>query len=65
MLKKEMIRKGLLIGVGVAAYAQEKTEKLTKELYRKNKLSKTEGKKLVRKIYLEAEKSKKVISKIA
>lgn len=66
MAKKEQLRnlvkKGLLVGVGVAAYAREKAEKLVKELVKKEGLSKAEGKKLVRNIYQEADKSRKRIA---
>lgn len=64
MLKKEkhLVKKGLLIGVGLAAYAQEKAEKLVKELVKKEGLRKEEGKQLVRAIYQEADKSGKRIT---
>ncbi|MBU0457032.1 MAG: hypothetical protein ABH824_06270 [Nanoarchaeota archaeon] len=65
MVKKEqLIKQSLLIGVGMAAFAQEKFEKLAKELIRKGNLNKTEGKKLVKKIYQETEKTGKNISSV-
>lgn len=65
MVKKEqLIKKGLLIGVGLAAYAQEKAESLAKELVRKGHLNRAEGKKLVRRIYQEADKSRKRITAV-
>ena len=61
MVKKELLRKGLLLGIGVAAYAQEKAEQLAKDLVRKGHLNKAEGKKLVRAVYGEAQQSGKRI----
>lgn len=57
MNQKELLKKGLLVGVGVAAYAQEKTQQVVKELAKQGYLNKVEGKKLVRNICVEAEKS--------
>ena len=62
MVKKELLRKGLLLGIGVAAYAQEKAEQLAKDLVRKGHLNKAEGKKLVRAVYEEAQQSGKRIA---
>ncbi len=59
------MRKGVLIGVGLAAYAQEHAEKLAKELIKKHKVTKKEGKAMVRKIKREAEKHGKKVSKMA
>ena len=55
MNQKELLKKGLLVGVGVAAYAQEKTQQVVKELAKQGYLNKTEGKKIVRNICVEAE----------
>lgn len=57
MNQKELLKKGLLVGVGVAAYAQEKTQQVVKELAKQGYLNKAEGKKIVRNICMEAEKS--------
>lgn len=57
MNQKELLKKGLLVGVGVAAYAQEKTRQVVKELAQQGYLNKAEGKKIVRNICVEAEKS--------
>lgn len=57
MNQKELLKKGVLVGVGVAAYAQEKTQQVVKELARQGYLNKAEGKKIVRNICTEAEKS--------
>lgn len=63
MEKKELLRKGLLLGIGVAAYAQEKAEQLAKDLVRKGHLSQAEGKRLVRAVYGEAQQSgKRIVS---
>lgn len=64
MKKEELIKKGLLVGIGLAAHAQEKTEKFVWGLVKKGNLSKTEGKKLVGKIYQEADKSRKKITRM-
>jgi len=61
---RQLVRNCLLVGVGVAAFAREKAEKAVKGLVKKEKLSKTEGKKLVRAIYQEADKSRKRITSI-
>lgn len=63
MLKKEqqLLKKGLLVGVGIAAYAQEKTEKFVKELIKGGRLNPAEGKKLVKNVYQEADRSRKKI----
>lgn len=57
MNQKELLKKGLLVGVGVATYAQEKTQQVVKELAKQGYLNKAEGKKIVRNICVEAEKS--------
>ena len=57
MNQKELLKKGLLVGVGVAAYAQEKTQQVVKELAKQGYLNKAEGKKIVRNICVEAENS--------
>ena len=62
MNQKELLKKGLLVGVGVAAYAQEKTQHVVKELARQGYLNKAEGKKIVRNIFVEAEKSGKRVA---
>ncbi|MBR9683202.1 hypothetical protein GOV03_01560 [Candidatus Woesearchaeota archaeon] len=61
---KKLVRDCLLVGVGVAAFAKERADKAVKNLVKKEKLSKAEGKKLVRAIYLEADKSRKKITSL-
>lgn len=62
MNQKELLKKGLLVGVGVAAYAQEKAEQVVKELSKQGYLNKAEGKRLVRNLCTEAEKSGKRVA---
>jgi len=62
MNQKELLKKGLLVGVGVAAYAQEKAEQVVKELAKQGYLNKAEGKRLVLNICTEAEKSGKRVA---
>ena len=64
-MTKDLMKKGVLIGVGLAAYAQEHAEKLAKELMKKGKVTRAEGKKMVMKIKKEAEKQGKRVSKVA
>jgi polyhydroxyalkanoate synthesis regulator phasin len=64
MNEKELVKKGLLIGLGMAAFAQEKVDKLANELMRRGHLSKSEGKKLVGKIYKEVDTSRKRVGKV-
>jgi len=65
MKRIDLMKKGVLIGVGLAAYAQEHAEKLAKELIKKHKVTQKEGKAMVRKIKREAEKHSKRVSKVA
>ncbi len=64
MKREQLIKKGLMVGVGVAAYVQEKTEKFAKELIRRGHLNKSEGTKLVKSIYKEADKTRRKIAKV-
>ena len=57
MKTEQMVKKGLLVGMGLASFAKTKAEQAVKELVKKGNLSPAEGKKAVRKICLEAEKS--------
>ena len=61
-MKEQLLKKGLLLGAGIVAHAQDKTEKFVKELIKKGHINKTEGKKLAKKVYVEAEKSRKKIT---
>ncbi len=62
MDKKELVRKGVLLGVGIAALAQEKAEKVAQELVKKGRINKAEGKQLVRSVYQEAAASGKRVA---
>jgi len=64
-MTKDLMKKGVLIGVGLAAYAQEHAEKLAKELIKKHKVTKKEGKAMVMKIKKEAQKHGKRVSRMA
>ncbi len=64
MDKKQIMKRSLLIGVGLAAHAKSKAECLAKELVKKNHIKPDEGKKLVAKIYREAEASGKRVAKV-
>ena len=62
--KKEVLRKSLLVGVGVATYTKEKTDKLVSDLLKKEHISKSEGKKLVNSVVTEAQKSGKRVADV-
>ncbi len=62
MKTEQMVKKGLLVGVGLAAFAKTKAEEAVKELVKKGQINPEEGKKAVRKICLEAEKSGKKVA---
>lgn len=64
MEKKELLRKSVLFGVGVAAYAHDQAEKLAKELISKGHFNPAEGQRLVQRVYREANISRKRISKV-
>ncbi|MBI2151501.1 hypothetical protein HYU21_02120 [Candidatus Woesearchaeota archaeon] len=62
MKKEELLRKSLLLGVGVASFAQDKVGKTVQELLKKGHISRAEGQKLVRKVVAEAQTSGKRIA---
>ncbi len=64
MKTEQMVKKGLLVGVGLVAFAKTKAEQVVKELVKKGNLNPAEGKKAVRKICLEAEKSGKRVAEV-
>ncbi len=64
MKKDEIIKKSLMIGVGLAAFAKDKSEKMVKDLVKKGKINPKEGKKMVSSIYSEAERSGKKVAKV-
>ena len=63
-MKKELMKKGLLIGIGLAAYARDHANKFAKELVKKGHINEKEGKRMVKGIYNEADRSRKNISKL-
>jgi len=62
--KKELVRKGFIVGAGIAAIAKEKTDKVVAEMLKKGHISQAEGKKLVRSVVSEAAKSGKRVAKV-
>ena len=62
--KKDLVKKSLLLGVGIAAYAQDAAEKVAKDLLKKGHLDKKEGQKLVRSVYCEEGHSGKRVAKV-
>ena len=62
--KNELLRKSVLLGVGMAAYAQEAAEKVAKELLNKGHVNKAQGKKFVRSVYQEAQISGNKVAKV-
>ena len=64
MKKEDIVKKSLLVGVGLAAFAKGKADKLVRDLVKKGNLKPAEGKKLVKSIYGEAEKSGKKVAKV-
>ncbi|MFH1275604.1 MAG: hypothetical protein ABIH82_00670 [Candidatus Woesearchaeota archaeon] len=62
--KKELMKKGLLVGVGVAAFAKEKTDKFVNELLKKGHINKAEGQRLVKSVVDEAHKSGKKVASV-
>ena len=64
MNKNDVLKKSILVGVGIAAYAQEKAQQVVKELAQQGYLNKTEGKKIIRTICTEAEKSGRRVAQV-
>lgn len=55
----DLIKKTMLLGIGVAAVTKDKAEELVKELVAKGKMSEKEGKELINEILNKAEQAKK------
>jgi len=55
--KEDVVKKGILLGVGIAAYAEEKAEQLARELVKKGHVNKAEGKRFARSVYQEVRRS--------
>ena len=62
--KNELLRKSVLLGVGMAAYAQEAAEKVARELLKKGHVNKAQGKKFVLSVYQEAQISGNKVAKV-
>jgi polyhydroxyalkanoate synthesis regulator phasin len=60
---KDLIKKALLLGIGLAAITEEKLREFVAELEKKGELSREEGKALVRELLAEREKQKKELQK--
>lgn len=59
-LKKQNIKKGIMIGIGLTAIAVEKVEKVAKFYLKKNKISNKKAKLVARKAVNELKKNKKI-----
>lgn len=57
MKKEDILKKSLLVSVGIAAYAQEKANKVARDLLKAGHLNSADGKKLVKTVVQEAQKS--------
>lgn len=53
---QNVIRKGLLLGVGTAALTKEKAEKFVKDMTKDQKINPTEGKKFVNELLAQSKK---------
>ncbi|MBI4447473.1 hypothetical protein HY643_00685 [Candidatus Woesearchaeota archaeon] len=65
MLKKrdaELVRKGILAGIGLGALTAEKAQKVINELIRKGEVNKEEGKKIARQMINESKQYKKILT---
>lgn len=58
---KDVIKKSVLLGLGVGALTKEKAEKFVKELQKKGYLDVKEGKKLARELMAESKKAQKKV----
>ena len=59
MAKKDMLRKSVLLGIGLGALTKEKVEKYVKRLQREGHLDVGEGKKLAREMLAEGKRMEK------
>jgi polyhydroxyalkanoate synthesis regulator phasin len=62
--KKELIKKSLLVGAGLAAIAKDRADKLVKEMLKKGHINQAQGKKLVKSVVSEATKSGLRVAKV-
>ncbi|PIY60770.1 hypothetical protein COY95_00075 [Candidatus Woesearchaeota archaeon CG_4_10_14_0_8_um_filter_47_5] len=56
---KDMIKKGILLGLGIGALTREKAEAFVKDIQKDGTLTPEEGKKYVRELLKESEKAHK------
>lgn len=63
LIKKDVIRKIALLGVGIAALSREKAKRLAEELARTERINEKEGKALVNSILRQAEVSGRALEK--
>ena len=61
---KDVLRKGLLLGLGAASLTKKKTEKIVKELVKKGAVSSKEGNVLAKKVLSQANKQQARLRKI-
>ena len=62
---KELVRKGVLLGVGTAAFAIEKASEIVEQVVKEHKISSKEGKKLVTQVLGQAKHLQKTVTKPA
>ncbi len=55
----DLMKKGILIGIGVASLAKDKAEELVEKIAAESKLSEEEGKKLVKELLEKSEEARK------
>ena len=60
---KDLVKKALLLGIGLAAITEEKLREFVAELESKGELSKEEGKSLVKELLAEREKQRKELER--
>ena len=60
---KDLVKRALLLGIGIAAITEEKLREFVEELERKGELSRDEGKKLVKELLAERERQRRELEK--
>lgn len=61
---KDLFKKGLSLGLGLAVVSKEQAEKLVDELVKKGDLSKTESKEFMKEILKKGEEKQDILEKI-
>ena len=59
---KDLIKKGLALGLGLAVVSKEQIEKIVEELVKKGEVSATESKELIRELFEKGEAEKKELN---